>query len=390
MNGLRVVGLAAALALGTWTGCEKRESPVQQEAAQPPEDGMKGEVRLPKDSPQIGRISVAVVRSATVPLDEVVAPGKIETNPNRIARIAMPVAGRVTRVMVAVGDAVSEGQGLLSIESPDASSAASNYQQSLARVEETKANLAKAEADLSRVKDLYAGRAIAQKEVLSAEAALAQANSAARQAQAMHEESVRRLEIFRIQPGESNPSILVRAPLTGKVLDIAVSAGEYRNDTSAPLMSIADLSSVFMAADVPESQIRLVTVGETVKIRLSAYPAEEFSGTVARIADVVDPQTRTIKVRAALRNPQGRLRPEMFGEIRHEETFRKVPVLPASAIVQTDKQSVVYREKGQGVYEPVAITFGKQDGDRVPVLSGIVEGDRVVVDGGMLLKGVSR
>lgn len=80
----------------------------------------------------------------------------------------------------------------------------------------------------------------------------------------------------------------------------------------------------------------------------------------------------------------------MFGQIRHEETFRKVPVLPASAIVQTDKQSVVYREKGKGVYEPVTVTFGKQDGDRVPVLSGIAEGDRVVVDGGMLLKGVAR
>ncbi|MCC6344913.1 MAG: efflux RND transporter periplasmic adaptor subunit [Bryobacterales bacterium] len=389
MNGLRKVGVAAAVAVCTWLGCEKRQVPAQ-EAAQAQVEEEKGEIRLPEDSPQIGRIHVMVARPATVPLDEVVAPGKIEANPNRIARIAMPVAGRVTRVMVAVGDAVTEGQRLLSIESPDASAAASNYQQSVARVEETKANLAKAEADLSRVKDLYKGRAIAQKEVLSAEVALAQASSAARQAKALEEENLRRLEIFRIQPGERNPSIDVRAPLAGKVLDIAVAAGEYRNDTSAPLMTIADLSTVFMAADVPESQIRLVTEGETVRIRLAAYPAEEFAGTVARIADVVDPQTRTVKVRAVLHNARGRLRPEMFGQIRHEETFRKVPVLPASAIVQTDKQSVVYREKGKGVYEPVTVTFGKQDGDRVPVLSGIAEGDRVVVDGGMLLKGVAR
>jgi hypothetical protein len=78
----------------------------------------------------------------------------------------------------------------------------------------------------------------------------------------------------------------------------------------------------------------------------------------------------------------------MFGEIRHEETFKRVPVVPSSAIVQTDKQSIVYREKGTGVYEPIAITFGKQDGDRVPVLTGLAEGDRIVIDGAMLLKGV--
>src|SRR5262249_26893944 len=154
----------------------------------------------------------------------------------------------------------------------------------------------------------------------------------------------------------------------GKVLDLAVTAGEYRNDTSAPLMTIADLSTVFMAADVPESQIRLISRGERVRIRLSAYPNEIFSGTVTRLADVVDPQTRTIKVRAALPNPSGRLRPEMFGEIRHEDTFREVPVVPAGAIIQSDKQSIVYREKNTGVFEPVAVTYGKQSEQRVPVL----------------------
>lgn len=347
-----------------------------------------GEVHLPLDSPQLKRIKVAIVQADRVALDEVVAPGKIESNPNRISRVVMPVVGRVTRVMVAVGDAVAEGQILLSIDSPEASTATSTYQQTKARVGETTAALAKAEADLSRVKDLFGGRAIAQKEVLSSAAALAQAKSALEQAQAAQDESLRRLAILGLKPGESNPSVQVKAPLAGKILELAVTAGEYRNDTSAPLMTIADLSSVFMAADVPESQIRLVTRGETVKITLSAYPGEVFSGTVARIADVVDPQTRTIKVRALLNNSKGRLRPEMFGEIRHEETFRRVPLVPSGAIIQADKQSIVYREKSPGVYEPVAVTFGKQDGDRIPVITGIAEGDRIVVDGGMLLKGV--
>ena len=387
----RSIGLAAAsFAFLLLAGCGQKPAGAKPEGGERASQKAlpNGEVRLAAGSPQLKRIKIAIVTSATLPLDEVVAPGKIESNPNRISRVVMPVAGRVTRVMVAVGDAVTEGQTLLTIDSPDASTATLGHQQARARVGETKAGLAKAEADFSRVKDLYEGRAIAQKEVVSAQAALAQAKSATEQAQAAFDESIRRLEILGIRPGETRPSIQVRAPLAGKILDLAVATGEYRNDTSAPLMTIADLSSVYMAADIPESQIRLVTPGETVKITLSAYPGQVFSGTVARIADVVDPQTRTIKVRALLKNPQGRWRPEMFGEIRHEETFRRVPVLPSSAIVQTDKQSIVYREKAPGVYEPVPVTFGKQDDDRVPVLTGIREGDRVVIDGGMLLKGV--
>lgn len=368
--------------------CGEKPDPANAEARPPDAALSMGEVRLPVGSPQLHRIKVAAVRADRLPLDEVVAPGKIESNPNRISHVVMPVAGRVIRVMASLGDAVVEGQGLLTIQSPEASTATASYQQARARSGETKATLAKAEADLARVKDLYAGRAIAQKEVLSAEAALAQAKSAVDQAQAAQDESVRRLEILGVNPGDPNPMIQVRAPLAGKVLELSVASGEYRNDTSAPLMTIADLSHVFMAADVPESQIRLVTRGEIVRITLSAYPDEVFTGTVARIADVVDPLTRTIKVRAALNNPQGRLRPEMFGEIRHEETFRRVPVIPSSAIVQSDKRSVVYREKATGVYQPVTVTFGKHDGDRVPILTGLAEGDRIVIDGGMLLKGV--
>lgn len=387
-----IQAILVSAALVVLIGCGTKPDTTNQETATrvPEAASSTGEVRLPVNSPQLQRIKVATVQAARVALDEVVAPGKIESNPNRISRVVMPVAGRVTRVMVAVGDAVTEGQPLLTIQSPDASTATSTYQQTLARLGETRATLAKAEADLSRVKDLYAGRAIAQKEVVSAEAALAQAKSAGEQAQATQDESLRRLEILGVKPGDTNPTIQVRAPLAGKILDLSVTSGEYRNDTSAPLMTIADLSSVFMAADVPESQIRLVTRGETVKITLSAYPDEVFTGTVARIADVVDPLTRTIKVRAALNNAQGRLRPDMFGEIRHEETFKRVPVVPSSAVVQSDKRSIVYREKSEGVYEPVTITFGKQDGDRVPVLTGLAAGDRIVIDGGMLLKGVPK
>lgn len=378
--------IGAAVLIVVLAGCTRKQPPAEPHSEKQIATDPNGEVHFPPDSPQLSRIKVAAVEMMRQPLDEVVAPGKVEANPNRVARVAMPAAGRVRRVMVGIGDAVREGQPVLSIESPEASTATSNLRQAQARLDEAKAGIAKAEADQSRVKDLYENRAIAQKEVLAAEAALAQARSSLEQAQAAREESARHLEILDLKSGEANQEIIVRAPVSGKVLEIAVAAGEYRNDTSAPLLTIADLSTVYMAADVPESQIRLVTRGERVDISLSAYPNEAFTGTVARIADTVDPQTRTIKVRAELRNPGGRLRPEMFGQMRHEESFRQVPFIPAGAVIQSDKQNIVYREKQAGVFEPVVVTFGKQHNGKVPVLSGLREGDRVVVDGTMLLK----
>src|SRR5262245_56085578 len=330
-----------------------------------------GEIRLPADSPQLKRLRVAEVRTEQVPFEEVVVPGKIEANPSRVSRMALPVAGRVKQVMVTIGDAVSQGQPVIAMESPEIGAALSAYRQAQARVTQSKAGQAKAEADLNRIKDLFDNRAVAQKEVSRAETPLTQAKADVAQAEAALQETQKKLQIFGLQSDQAVQDILVRAPVSGKVLEISVAAGEYRNDTSAPVMTIADLSTVFMAADVPEDRIRFIHHGEQVEINLGAYPGEIFRGQVKRISDTVDPQTRTIKVRDELQNPAGRLRPEMFGEIRHKLGLRDIPVVPAGAIVQGDQRNIVYRENSTGVFEPVEVTFGRREGDRVPILSGI-------------------
>ena len=367
-------------------GCDRRPQAASVNSTAPAVPTDSGEIRLPPDSPQLKRLRVAEVRTEQVPLEEVVVPGKIEANPTRISRIALPVAGRVKQVMVTIGDAVSQGQPVIALDSPEIGAALSAYRQAQARVTQAKAVQVKAEADLNRIKDLFDNRAVAQKEVISAETTLAQAKSDVIQAEAALEETQKKLQIFGLQSGQAIQDIKVRAPVSGKVLEIGVAAGEYRNDTSAPVMTIADLSTVFMSADVPEDRIRLIRAGEQVEINLSAYPGEIFRGQVKRISDTVDPQTRTIKVRAELQNPTGRLRPEMFGEIRHKQGLRDMPVVPAGAIVQGDQRNIVYRENSPGVFEPVEVTFGRRDDDRVPILSGIKPGDRIVIDGAMLLR----
>jgi cobalt-zinc-cadmium efflux system membrane fusion protein len=347
---------------------------------------------VPAESPQSKQLRVGPVEVANIPADEVVAPGRVISNPNRISRVLPPVGGRVLTVMVKFGDHVEQGQPLLTMDSVDADAAVSAYLQAESTERQTKAALQKAETDFQRSSDLYEHKAVAEKDVLQARNDLATATSTYEIAQAAREQARRKLQLLDLKPNEFHQPVVVRAPITGRVLEVNVAPGEYRaaisfhTDTTAPLMTIVDLSTVWMASDVPEPSIHLIRIAEPVTVNLVAFPHDVLTGTVTRIADTLDPQTRTLKVYVDLPNPQGRLRPEMFGTVRHSGAPKKMPALPPAAIVQEYGRSIVFLERAPGQYERREVTVGPALGDRVPVLSGVQPGERVVVDGAMLLK----
>ena len=348
-------------------------------------------VALPVDSPMLAQIRRDSVKLVDLPTDELVAPGKIEANPNRVSKVVLPVTGRVASVFVKVGDAVRKDQPLLTIVSSDADSAMSADLSAQAGVTQAEAAVGKSQADFDRVSDLFEHNAIANKEVLNAGSALAQAKALLEQARAAREQAIRRLAVLGLQPGQFGQQVVVPSPLAGKVLELSIVPGEYRNDTNASVMTIADLSTVWVTSQVPESYIRFVQVGEEVEISLVAYPREVFTGRVSRIADVVDPQTRTVKVQAQMDNAGGRFRPEMYGTIHHIESIAKTPVLPAGAIVEnTDGRRIVFVETAPGRFEPRQVSIGRRTADLVRIASGVAPGDTVVVDGAMLLKGLLR
>lgn len=369
------------------TGCGGgTESAPPAEAASKPAAVNPGEVSLPAGSPKFKQLRIEAVVTAEMPADQVTSPGKIEANPNQFSHLVLPVTGRITQVFVKLGDAVRQGQTMLTVESPDVDASISALLQSQASVTQARAMMAKAQADYDRAKDLFDHNAIAKKEVLNADALLTQSDTALQQAAASEQQARRKLEILGVKPGEVGQQVALHAPISGKVLEMSVVPGEFRNDLSQPVITIADLSTVWITSDVPESSIRMIQPGEHVEVELSAYPGEHFHGRVTRIADTVDSQTRTIKVRAEMDNRAGRLRPEMYGRIRHVDTLRKVPVVPASAVIQGENVTVVFRELRPGVFRQVPVKLGDRAGDRFAVLEGLAAGDRVVTDGGMLLK----
>ncbi|MFB3829418.1 MAG: efflux RND transporter periplasmic adaptor subunit [Bryobacteraceae bacterium] len=373
----------AALLLG---GCRAARTNAAAPSAEPaPAPG--GEIVLGADSPQLKRIHTEPAVMVEYAAEEVVAPGRVEVNPNRVSRVLAPIAGHVRQVLAGLGDAVSEGQVLAVLESAEAGAAYAAQTQAQAEFRQARSALAKAEKDLARVRDLHEHRAGALKDVVAAENEVAQSQAALEQAEAGLQSARFRIEGLGLNPETPTREVAVRAPISGKVLEIAVAPGEYRNDANAPLMTVADLSTVWIASEVPENYIRLITPGEHIRIDLAAYPGEVFHGRVRRIADTVDPQTRAVKVHAELDNRAGRFRPEMFGRIRHSHGTRQAPAVPANAVLQTGGSPTVFVERAPGRFAPVAVVTGESRGGMVPILSGLNAGARVVVDGAILLGG---
>jgi membrane fusion protein, heavy metal efflux system len=368
-------------------GCGRRDDPLASAAPRTSEPARRSDlVAIPPDSPQAKQMRVEPVRTADMPIDEVVAPGKIVINPNRTSKLLLPVAGRIVSVTAQLGDAVAQGQPLVAVESPDADAAVAAYQQAQAAERQAQATLGKAQTEADRAQKLYDALASSQKDLVSAQNDLALAKAGLETARAAVDVARRKLELLGLNATDYHQRTWARAPIAGKVLDITVAPGEYRNDTSAPLMTIAELGTVWVSSDVPESGIRLIHVGDQVTLTCVAYPGQTFSGRVTRIGDVLDPQSRTVKVYLELPNPQGRLRPEMFCNIRHAGSLRPTPVLPVSALVEEYGAPVVFVERAPGQYERRQVTVGTRSGDVVPVLSGVQAGDRVIVDGAILLK----
>ena len=286
---VRFLGLVLVLAVGA-ARCTRVDGDGPAAASTPAQNSLGhasvaatgGEVILPLDSPQAAQLKIEPVSVRDLPVDEVTAPGRVAINPHRSSRLLLPVAGRVVAVLAKVGDAVEQGQPVLTVDSPDADAAIAAALQAEAAEHQAQAALNKSDADLARTTELYDHHAVAQKDLLGAQNDQAQARAALETARAALQQTRRKLELLDLKlDGEPKQIVRVRAPISGKVLEINVAPGEYRNDTGTPLMTIADLSRVWIASDVPESAIRLIHAGERVTITMVAYPAEEFAGRVA-------------------------------------------------------------------------------------------------------------
>ncbi len=354
-------------------GCD--ESPAHAASAPPAATASPhregADIVVPADSPLRERLVVDAVRSQAVE-QPIAAPGTIEALPDHLARIAPPVTGRVVGLHRALGDPVRAGDVLFTLDSSDLSAA---------RGDAAKARDAAAQAgrDLDRQQLLFDADIAARKDLEAAQLARAQAANDLRTAQA------RLAQLGASADDNAGRRLSVRAPLAGRVIEMNAAPGGYWNDVNAPLMTIADLSRVSVTAAVPEKDLARIFVGQSAQVVLNAYPDDPRAGTVRYIGEVLDPDTRTVKVRLILDNADGRLRPGMFVKLRFAGPSHPAPVVPASALLQEGLFTRVFVERAPGRYVAREVSVGAALGDQVEIVSGLRPGERVVVRDGVLL-----
>lgn len=197
-------------------------------------------------------------------------------------------------------------------------------------------------------------------------------------------------EIERLErEGVAKTEIVIPAPVTGTVLARGVTEGDYVG-ADTPLLTIADLSHVWVLVDLYEMDFGRVRVGDPAEFRVDAIPGRDFEGHVEFIYPTVSSDTRTLKFRLSLSNPHGVLRPGMYGRAIVHAEVRPTLAVPAEAVVNAGEHDYAFLARSGGRFEPRMIDVGRGDGEWVPVLRGLAEGDTVVASASFLIDSESR
>jgi cobalt-zinc-cadmium efflux system membrane fusion protein len=311
--------------------------------------------------------------------DVINATGTVEFNGDRTARILPPVSGQVQNLRANVGDTVRQGDVLFEISSRDVTAAIGDHLSA-------HKDLDLSEKTYTMTKDLFEHQAASRIALQQAESDLAKNRQKVQQT----EEALRVLgvDVSMVDGGDHVPSrVRVRAPIDGTVIERSVTNGQFIGSDTAPLLTLADVSSVWVTADVFERDLRKVSTGQKADVTTTAYPDEQFSAEVSRIGSTVDAQTRTAKVRFLVLNTGRRLKPGMFiNAALHLPDAVDALALPTSALFVEEGHSYVYFEVERGVFERREVATASGGAERVRVTSGLSNGDRIAVNNVLLLR----
>jgi cobalt-zinc-cadmium efflux system membrane fusion protein len=328
--------------------------------------------------------------------EEKIATGKIAFNEEFMTPVFSPYAGRVTRVIAKAGDVVQPMSPLLELYTPDLIQAQSDL------IGNATSTLAKAKNALSLVRhneerqhQLYIDKAAALKDWQQAQADLKNAESDVRAAEAALLAARDKLRAFgkseadiaRIAQGHTERVVTVTSPLAGTITARKVGPGQFiRQDNTDPLFVIADLSQMWMLANVYESDVPWIKVGQPLEVRVMAYPEEVFKATITYIGAAVDPATHRVDVRAVVDNHAQKLKPEMFATFRIiTNADMPYPAVPLSAVVRDGDKANVWVAQPEHQYVRREVKLGLEQNGYVQILSGLHPGEQVAAEGGLLL-----
>ncbi|MEK6762518.1 MAG: efflux RND transporter periplasmic adaptor subunit [Nitrospira sp.] len=372
------------LLLAFSAACDRAPAPAQESGPKRSADEARL-VRFPLDEVTRSGVTVEPV-GRTAFRTYRTFPGVVRPNENALANITTLVRGRVAEVHADLGQMVKANQLLAVLHSGDLGLAQSAYLKARARRHV-------AEQAYQRAQFLFKEKVIGQAEEQRREGEMISIRAEAQEALeglrllGMDDKQIRSLE--RTQTIRSQVPIV--APFAGRVIARDLTKGELV-ETTNKLFAVADLSTVWVVANVSEKDVsyvqRATTVpNQPVEVHVTAYPDEVFQGTVVYVGDVLDTATRTMQVRLTLANPTGQLKPEMFATIRvSSEPAADVLVVPEAAVQHDRDRSFVFVQQEPGVFEARTVRLGEKNGTFAEVLDGLREGEVVVKEGAFTLK----
>lgn len=334
----------------------------KSESEKPKEKEMEMIEHVSLSPTQMVMANVATVKVDRRPLArEINAVGIVAYDQGRQAKVTAWVAGRIDRLYVnTVGSYVSKGRPVAEVYSPDLVSAQQEYLLALKSREQFRN---------SPIQSISQG---GEGLVSSARQRL--------KLLGVKDHQIAALE----KAGQPNIRLSVYSPLSGIVIEKIALQGQYVN-VGDTLFNIADLSKVWVEAEVYESDFSYVKVGQKVDIVSQSYPGKTFTGRVSFIYPFLDPKTRTVKVRVEIGNPGLKLKPDMFVKASIKIPLGEALVVPVSAVMDNGRRQVVWVEMKPGMFAPRDVKVGARVGDNVQILSGLLRGDKVAASGGYLI-----
>lgn len=333
------------------------------------------------------RISTAAVEARAL-APQIETTGAVGFNEDRLAHVGPRVAGRLASVKATLGQKVGRGEVLAVVDSVELGQAQADYLQAKSREEIARENS-------EREEKLAADRISSQQEARTAKAHYQEAAAELRRAA----DSLRLLglgeeRIARLRVGDRTLTLSpMTAPFAGTVVTKDASLGEMVQPEDE-LFTIADLGRVWIWIDVFEKDLAGVHLGDTVEVEVDAFPSQPFKGVVSFLSGSLETSTRTNRARIEVENSDGRLRPGMFARVRVSDPhavaggavdWQPVPAVPESALQRVGDGFAVFVVEGEGRYRRQPVQVGRQAGGWVEIVTGVVPGAQIVVEGVFVL-----
>jgi cobalt-zinc-cadmium efflux system membrane fusion protein len=384
----RVIALSICSAL-LFSGCNRKQA--QKEGGESQEESAKKSNLVEMSVSAQQHIGMVVAPAALTQLNEYLrTTGTVQPIDSKVGLVGPLARGRIVEVRAKIGDRVEAGQTLAVFDNIEAGELLSQEQSARADLERLKAQLIPATRQAERSRRLADIGAGAEKDYESSKAEEEGIEADIRSQQALIDGIRQRLHRFGISDDSLRGTFLtaLKAPFSGVVTKAQASPGDVV-DTGQEVFTVADLSRIWVQAEVYEKDLGRIRIGQPAFITVDTYSNQSFEGKVAYISDVLDPQTRTARVRCELRNGDLRLKTDMFANIELPTKFSKQAIaVPASALQEVDGKNVVFIRRSQTQFEKREVNKGVTVNNQTEIISGLKPGELVVTQGAFHLKSI--